>query len=187
MASEVKRKYFYGLEDELINTYIEGLGFRTCADGFAKYGEFNNGSKKTRYLCVSSGGFGVDRGKTVLGQIFYPPKNCWEALRSEKRKADIIFIFVAYDNGHAWSFNGRKGKGRKIVSNLPNWWGHSGLIVIESGEKWKYYDCQFYDGIKVSGHFAYEAVTTSIQRKIREVMDMEKVGIKVEKFSQHVG
>ncbi len=187
MAQNEKKRYFYGLADDLINTYVEGLGFKSCVDDYASFLEVEINSKMKRFLYIQSGGFGIKRGRTKFGQIFYPTEN-WEALQTQADLADVIFILVNYENCHAWSVNGKKRKGEQVQNNLPNWWEHSGLLVIEGkNEKWKYFDCQLYVGEKLSGHFAYELITTSIQRKVEQVLKRKFMGISVKKFADHVG
>lgn len=188
MSKNGNNKYFYGLDDEQINLYIESLGFKHCVSNIAK---FLIGYSGKRFLYISSGQFGMKMGKGK--KRFFPDKKHWGALREQCELAQVLLIMVGFENCQPWTVVAKKRKFQMpIPSSLPTWFDHSGLIVVERDEKreWKimrYFDCQFYIGEKISRHFAYDSVTKHLKEKIEEVFLMGKLRISMNKFAQHVG
>ncbi len=128
----------------------------------------------------------MNRGKTKIGQVFYPDNKHWNELRKYVNISDVIFVPITYKPCHPWSVNGKKLHKGKAKSNIKNWRDHNGLLVKKE-EKWVYCDSQFYAGVAINKHYAYQAVFTSLRRKIDQVLNRKSVGISAHKFSQSFG
>lgn len=186
MSEDRKKKYFYGLLDKQIDLYVQSLGFQSRLKNVAKFCVTPAGK---RFFYISSGSFGMKIGKSK--RVFYPPKRYWAALREQLQLADVLLVMIGYENCQPLTVQRKNRELKPITTSLANWYDHSGLLVAERNEKmewenWRYFDCQFYTGIKLSGHFAYESMTKSLRRKIVEVFDLPKITISINKFSQHV-
>lgn len=59
MAVRGKNIFFYGLEDDQVDDFVSSLRFQGCAGGHAKFLV----RKKTRFLYVNCGEFGLLRGR----------------------------------------------------------------------------------------------------------------------------
>lgn len=177
MASWGNTKYFYGFDDDQIDDFVKGLGFKSICKGHAKW--LKNSTNK--FLYINSGEFGVKRGRTKVGQAKHPDDEICNEMRKWVKRANVIFVLVGYDNFHAWSVNGRY-KGGLPSTHLKNWEGHAGLLVIEKGKDWTYYDGQLYNGVKRYKHWAWRAVSEVLRRTIRTSLGLGRTTIRANLF-----
>lgn len=117
-----------------------------------------------RFMHINSNKFGMNRGKTKIGQIFYTEKKNWNELRKYASNLDLVFVPITYKPCYMWNVNGKKRKDGEVKRNIKNCRDHSGSLV-RKGEKWKYYESQFYVRFPISKHCAYDAVSAPLRKK----------------------
>ncbi len=174
-------KYFYGLDDDQIDDFVGGIGFRSVCKGHAKW--LDNGTKS--FLYINAGEFGINRGKTKFGQSKRPDDEVCAALKKWVNRATVTLILVGYNNFHAWCVNGQLHRGQ-ARTNLRNWEGHLGLIVIERGKDWVYYDGQLHTGVLKYKHWAWKAVRLVLKNTIQRNLGFPKASMKANMFKDRV-